>query len=493
MGAFALPVGAKGSFACLVGGNWVEADSGKTCSVTNPADGDEIARVPDMAAADTQRAIDAADAAAPAWARKTGHERAALLRRMHELTLANMDGIAVLLSAECGKPFEEAKGEVKYAADFLEFYAEEARRVYGEVLVSPSAARRQLVLQAPVGPAALLTPWNFSAAMPARKIAPALAAGCTVVLRPSSNTPLCALVFARIAEMAGVPAGVVNVVISEDHAATAGVLCSSPQIKKLSFTGSTRVGKLLLAATASTIKRTSMELGGKAPFIVFADADLEDAIEGAVASKFRNAGQTCVCANTFYVHASLYSRFVEGLTARVAALTVGDGMVAGNVMGPLISSSALARMSVLVADAVAKGARVTTGGKPSAASANGSKGWFFAPTVLADVTPDMTVVREEIFGPIAPVATFEDEATLLSSLAADPERAGLSAYFYTRDNARTWRVAEELGVGIVGVNTGLVSSANAPFGGVGESGFGREGARQGIQEYLSTKYIMMGV
>lgn len=480
--------------ASLVGGAWVPAASRATTAVVNPADGAELCRVPDMGAADTAAAIAAARAAAPGWAATPAPERGRALQRLAGLLLGAADGVAALLAAECGKPLDEARGEVAYAADYLSFYGEEARRPGGEVLAAPAADRRQLTLSRPAGVAALLTPWNFSAAMPARKLAPALAAGCTVVLRPSSLTPLCALALGRLADAAGVPPGVVNIVVGEDHAGTAGALCASPAVAKVSFTGSTRVGRLLAAAAAPGLKRLSLELGGRAPFIVLPDADVAAAAEGAAASKFRNAGQTCVCANTFYVHDSVRPAFVAALAARAAALAVGDAFLPGVAMGPLISAAAVDRVHGAVLDAVRRGARVVTGGARVPAAATGGRGHFYAPTVLDDVPEDAAAVREEIFGPVAPVVGFSDAAGLLARLRADADRPGLAAYYYTASASAAWRVADALDyVGIVGVNTGLVSAANAPFGGQGSAGYGREGARAGLAEYTATQYVMMAV
>jgi len=481
------------SLLSLVDGRWTGAASGRTVAVYSPADpaaagGAALALVPDMGAADTRAAVEAAARAFPAWAARSAFERAAVVRRLYALLAEEAAGIGALLSLESGKPLNEAVGEVRYAADFFEWYAEEGKRGYGQVLPAQRADRRVLVLQQPVGPAAALTPWNFPIAMPARKLAPALAAGCTVVLRPSVDTPLSALALARVAEEAGVPPGVLNVVLGASHEETAGIICAAPEVRKLSFTGSTAVGKQLAAACAPTLKRLSLELGGAAAFIVFADADLEAAVEGALQSKFRNAGQTCVCANTLLVHSSLHDRFVARLAERVAALRVGDGLVPGVQVGPLISERALARCEALVADAVAKGATVAAGGRRCADAANGGRGHFFAPTVLANCDARMRCVSEEVFAPVAPVVRFETEAEALA--LANASSVGLAGYFYTADLARSWRVAEALQVGMVGVNTGLVSTAAAPFGGVKESGYGREGAAAGLLEYTQTKYIM---
>jgi succinate-semialdehyde dehydrogenase / glutarate-semialdehyde dehydrogenase len=427
--AFALKDGgAKGG---LIAGNWTSGATGKLLDVVNPASGEVIAKVPDMNSDDTHAAIDAAAAAFPAWSAKAPVERAAILRKMYDLMHQNMDGLAALLTAECGKPFEEAKGEITYAASFFEWFAEEAKRGYGQVIPPPRADRRMLATKQPVGVAALLTPWNFSSAMVTRKIAPALAAGCTTVVRPSANTPLSAIAVAQLAEQAGVPKGVINLIISNDHEATAGVLCAHPTVKKVSFTGSTRVGKILMAQSASTLKKLSLELGGNAPFIVFEDADIDAAVEGCIASKFRNAGQTCVCANRIFVHEKVYDVFKSKLQAKVAELTVGDGMTAGVKIGPLISEAALKKTESLVADAIAKGAKAVAGGKrPSPASIGGLKGWFYEPTILEGIKPGMDIAREEIFGPVAPLHSFKDDAEVLAK--ANDAEVGLAGYIFTK-------------------------------------------------------------
>lgn len=479
------------SLLSLINGQWVGAESGKTIPVRSPADGTILAHVPNMAKSDTLRAINAASMAFPKWSALSPFERSAAVMRMYNLLVRSADEVGVLLSLESGKPHPEAVGEVKYAADFFEWYAEEGKRSYGQVLPPQRADRRLLTMQQPIGVAACLTPWNFPAAMPARKLAPALVAGCTVVLRPSIDTPLSALALARMSQEAGIPAGVVNVVLGDDHVETAGVLCSSSLVKKLSFTGSTQVGKQLAAACAPTLKRLSLELGGRAPFIVFDDADVDAATEGAVQSKFRNAGQTCVCANTFLIQSGIADVFVSKLVSRITALKVGDGMVSGTQVGPLISEKALVNMEALVSDAVSKGAVVVSGGTRVAVSVNGGKGYFFAPTVLDHCGPGMKCVDEEVFGPIAPIIRFKDDSDAIN--IANSSSVGLAAYFFTSNNKRTWRVQEALQVGMVGVNTGLISTAAAPFGGIKDSGYGREGAQQGLSEYLQWKYVMQAI
>lgn len=426
--AAAFPLKEGGAKGGLIDGTWTTGKAGKLLEVFNPATGEVIAKVPDMTSEDTHAAIDAAAKAFPAWSSKAPVERAAILRKLYELMHANMDALAALLTAECGKPFEEAKGEITYAASFFEWFAEEAKRGYGQIIPPPRADRRMLAVKQPVGVAALLTPWNFSSAMVTRKLAPALAAGCTTVVRPSANTPLSAIAVAQLAEQAGVPKGVINLIISNDHEATAGVLCSHPTVKKVSFTGSTRVGKLLMAQSASTLKKLSLELGGNAPFIVFDDADVDAAVEGCVASKFRNAGQTCVCANRIFVHEKVYDAFKAKLQAKVKELTVGDGMVSGVKIGPLISEAALKKTESLVADALAKGAKAVAGGKRP--DVGGLKGFFYEPTILEGITPSMAIAKEEIFGPVAPLHSFKDEADVLAK--ANDADVGLAAYVFTK-------------------------------------------------------------
>ncbi|MBI4754169.1 MAG: NAD-dependent succinate-semialdehyde dehydrogenase [Betaproteobacteria bacterium] len=468
-----------------IDGAWCAADSGATFPVTDPASGETLARVPDMGAADTRRAIAAAAVAWPAWRARSGKDRAGLLRRWFDLITANAADLAVLMTREQGKPLAEARGEVAYAASFVEWYAEEAKRVTGEVLASPQTAKRLLVLRQPVGVCAAITPWNFPAAMITRKVAPALAAGCPLVVKPAEQTPLTALALAELAHRAGLPPGVLNM-LTGGPVAIGAELTASPVVRKLSFTGSTEVGRLLMAQCAPTVKKLSLELGGNAPFIVFDDADLGAAVEGALASKYRNTGQTCVCANRLLVQDDVYEAFAAQLAARVAQLRVGAGTEDGVMQGPLIDAAALAKVEEHVADAVARGARVLTGGRRHARG-----GTFYEPTVLADVTPEMKCAREETFGPVAPLFRFHTEEDAIA--LANATEYGLAAYFYARDLGRAWRVAEALEYGIVGVNTGIISNEVAPFGGVKQSGIGREGSHHGIEEYLELKYVCMDV
>jgi len=467
-----------------VNGAWSDADSGDLCSVTNPATGETIGSVPNMGAAETRRAIAAANAAWPAWRAKTAKERGAILRRWHDLILANADDLAVLMTVEQGKPLAEARGEIAYAASFIEWFAEEAKRVAGDTLQSPWADKRLLVTKEPIGVCAAITPWNFPAAMITRKAGPALAAGCPMVVKPAEATPYSALALAVLAERAGVPAGVFSVVTG-DARAIGGEMTSNPTVRKLSFTGSTEVGRLLMRQSAETIKKLSLELGGNAPFIVFDDADLDAAVEGAMISKFRNAGQTCVCANRLYVQDGVYDAFAAKLTAAVGQLKVGHGLEPGTTQGPLIDSGAVAKVEQHISDAVAKGGRILTGGKRHALGHG-----FFEPTVIAGATPDMLVAREETFGPLAPLFRFKDDADAIA-MANDTE-FGLAAYFYARDVRRIWRTAEALETGMVGVNTGLISNEIGPFGGVKQSGLGREGSRYGMDDYLVIKYLCLG-
>jgi succinate-semialdehyde dehydrogenase/glutarate-semialdehyde dehydrogenase len=470
-----------------IDGAWCQAKSGVRFSVTNPADGVKIAAVANCERAEAHRAIDAAGRAWPAWRSKTAKERAAVLRSWFQLIMANQEDLAKLMTAEQGKPLAESRGEVAYGASFIEWFAEEAKRIYGDTIPTVASDRRLLVFKEPIGVAAAITPWNFPNAMITRKVAPALAAGCTVVVKPAEQTPLSALALAELAQRAGIPAGVFNVVPADEanSIAVGKVLCESPTVRKLSFTGSTAVGRILMQQSAATLKKLSLELGGNAPFVVFDDADLEAAVDGALASKYRNAGQTCVCTNRFYVQTGIYDAFVEKLAAKAQHLKVGSGFEAGVQQGPLIDANALIKVEAHVADARAKGARVLTGGQ-----AHELGGTFFQPTVLADVTSDMLVAREETFGPVAPVFRFgtEDEAIAL----ANATEFGLAAYFYSRDVARVFRVAERLESGMVGVNTGLISNEVAPFGGVKQSGIGREGSKYGIDEYLVIKYVCIG-
>ncbi len=467
-----------------IDGAWLDADSGESTPVTNPATGERLGTIPKMGTAETRRAIEAANAAWPAWRRKTAKERAIILRKWFDLIMANADDLALLMTTEQGKPLAEAKGEVSYAASFIEWFAEEGKRVHGETLASPAADRRLLVTKEPIGVCAAITPWNFPLAMITRKVGPALAAGCPMVLKPAEATPFSALALAVLAEQAGVPPGVFSVVTGPSREIGAE-MCANPIVRKLTFTGSTAVGRLLMEQCAPTIKKLSLELGGNAPFIVFDDADLDAAVEGAIASKYRNAGQTCVCANRLYVQDGVYEAFAEKLTAAVRKLKVGNGVEEGVTQGPLIDEKAVEKVEQHVADALAKGGRLLLGGHRHALGHS-----FFEPTVIADVTRDMIVAGEETFGPLAPLFRFktDDEAV---ALANDTE-FGLAAYFYARDIGRIWRVAEGLESGMVGVNTGLISNEVAPFGGVKQSGLGREGSKYGIDDYLVVKYICLG-
>lgn len=473
------------SAKAYVNGEWCDAASGQSFPVTNPATGETIGHVPDLAPEEVAAAIAAADAAFPAWAAKSAKERANILRAWFDLIVANADDLAALMTAEQGKPLAEAKGEILYGASFVEWFAEEGKRVYGDVIPAPKTDTRILVLKQPIGVVAAITPWNFPCAMITRKVAPALAAGCTIVVKPAGETPLSALALALLGERAGMPKGVFSIVTARRGAAVGKVMCESPVVRKLSFTGSTEVGKLLMRDCAETIKKLSLELGGNAPFIVFDDADLDAAVVGAMASKYRNAGQTCVCANRFLVQDGVYDAFAEKFKAAVAKLKVGNGTEPGVTQGPLINAAAVEKVESLVADARAKGAEVVCGG----GRAEGS-GSFYQPTILAAATPEMDLFAEEIFGPVAPLFRFqtEDEAIEL----ANRTRFGLAAYFYGRDIGRIFRVAEALEYGIVGINEGLISTAEAPFGGVKESGLGREGSKYGIEDFLEIKYLCVG-
>ena len=469
--------------ACYIDGAWTAADDGRTLAIHNPATGELIANVPCCGAAETARAIAAAESALVAWRDTTAAERSRILRRWFDLMLAHQEDLAALMTAEQGKPLAEARGEIAYAAAYVEWFAEEAKRAYGEVIPSPFKDRQIVVTREPVGVCAAITPWNFPAAMITRKVAPALAAGCTMVLKPAEQTPLSALALAELAERAGVPRGVFSVVIG-DAPAIGGVMTASPVVRKLSFTGSTRTGQLLMQQCAGTIKKLSLELGGNAPFIVFDDADIDAAIAGALASKYRNAGQTCVCANRFLVQDGIYDLFASRLAAAIGALKVGNGAEPGVTQGPLINEAAIAKVESLVRDAVDKGARIVSGG-----CRHELGGTWYAPTVLADVTPEMAVARQEIFGPVAPLFRFrtEDEAVRM----ANDTEFGLAAYFYSRDHGRVWRVSRQLEYGMVGINTGIISTEVAPFGGVKMSGIGREGSSHGLDEYLVTKYLAL--
>jgi succinate-semialdehyde dehydrogenase/glutarate-semialdehyde dehydrogenase len=470
---------------CYIDGAWVDADKGDTIDVTNPADNAKLGTVPKMGAGETRRAIEAANAAFPAWRARTAKERAVILRRLFDLMLANQDDLAALMTAEQGKPLTEAKGEVAYSASFIEWFAEEGKRVYGDTIPGHQADKRIVVTKEPIGVVAAITPWNFPSAMITRKAGPALAAGCTVVLKPASATPYSALALAELAERAGVPKGVFNVVTGS-ASAIGGELTSNPIVRKITFTGSTEIGKVLLEQCAGTVKKASMELGGNAPFIVFDDADLDAAVEGAIASKYRNAGQTCVCANRLLVQDGVYDEFAKKLAEAVTKLKVGDGFEAGVVQGPLIDMAAVEKVEEHIADALGKGAKIVVGGSRHALG-----GSFFQPTVLSGVTTDMKVTREETFGPVAPLFRFKTEEEAIK-MANDTE-FGLASYFYSRDLSRVWRVSEGLEYGIVGINTGIISTEVAPFGGVKESGLGREGSKYGIDDYLEMKYLCMGI
>jgi succinate-semialdehyde dehydrogenase/glutarate-semialdehyde dehydrogenase len=468
-----------------IDGAWIGADDGARFAVTDPATGATLAEVPDMGATETRRAIAAAEAAWPAWRTKTAKERAAVLRRWFDLQLQHQEALAQLMTAEQGKPLAEARGEVIYGASFVEWFAEEAKRVYGDTIPAPANDRRIVVIKQPVGVVAAITPWNFPIAMITRKCAPALAAGCPVVIKPAALTPLSALALAALAEEAGFPPGVLNVITSRRASEVGGELTSNPAVRKLSFTGSTEVGKLLMAQCAGTVKKVSLELGGNAPFIVFDDADLDAAVAGAMASKYRNAGQTCVCANRILVQDGVYEAFAMKLAAAVAGLKVGPGSEEGVSTGPLINAAAVAKVEEHIADAVGHGARVVCGGSRHALG-----GTFFEPTILADVTTSMKVAREETFGPVAPLFRFHEEAEAVAM--ANATEFGLAAYFYSRDIGRCWRVAEALEYGMVGINEGIISTELAPFGGVKESGLGREGSKYGLDEFVEVKYLCMG-
>ena len=467
-----------------ISGEWQSADDATTFEVKNPATGETIATVPRMGTTETRRAIDTANAAWPAWRATTAKQRATILRKWHDLMLENADDLATILTTEQGKPLAEAKGEILYAASFLEWFAEEGKRVNGDTIPTPAGDKRIVVTKEPIGVCAAITPWNFPAAMITRKVGPALAAGCPIIVKPAEATPLSALALAVLAERAGVPRGVFNVVTGEPKAIGAE-MTGNPIVRKLSFTGSTPVGRLLMAQCAPTVKKVSLELGGNAPFIVFEDADLDAAVAGAIASKYRNSGQTCVCTNRFYVHDKVYDAFAEKLRVAVEQLKVGRGTEDGVTQGPLINEAAVLKVESHIEDALAKGARIVTGGKRHALGHG-----FFEPTVLADVTPAMKVARDETFGPLAPLFRFSSDEEVIR-LANDTE-FGLASYFYSRDIGRVWRVAEALEYGMVGINTGLISNEVAPFGGVKQSGLGREGSHYGIDDYVVIKYMCVG-
>ncbi|RUO37616.1 succinate-semialdehyde dehydrogenase (NADP(+)) [Aliidiomarina shirensis] len=466
---------------CYVGGEWVASDSNESFAVTNPADGSEIAQVPAFGSAETERAIQAAHDALPAWRQKTAAERATILKKWHALVMEKQQELGELMTLEQGKPVAEAKGEIAYAASYIEWFAEEARRVYGETIPGLQTSQRIIVTREPVGVCVAITPWNFPAAMITRKVAPALAVGCTIVVKPASETPLTALALAALAAEAGVPAGVFSVVTGSAKA-IGKVFTESELVRKLSFTGSTAIGSLLMEACAPSVKRVSLELGGNAPFLVFDDADIEAAVQGVMDSKFRNAGQTCVCANRIYVQKGVYADFVEKLTKKVEALKVGNGFDEGVVIGPLISESAVEKVEEHIADALAHGGRIVCGG-----SRHELGGTWFTPTVIADGTQKMLCTREETFGPVAPIIAFDTEEQGIEF--ANATEFGLAAYFYSRDLGRVRRVSEGIEAGMIGINTGLISNATAPFGGIKASGLGREGARQGIDEYSEFKYL----
>ena len=469
---------------CYVDGRWIDADDGATFPVGNPATGETLAHVPKLGAGETRRAIEAANAAWGPWRAKTAKERANTLRKWFNLMMENTEDLARLMTAEQGKPLAESKGEIGYAAAFIEWFAEEAKRIYGDTIPQHGADKRIVVIKEPIGVVAAITPWNFPSAMITRKCAPALAAGCPVVIKPATATPFSALALAELAHRAGFPAGIINVITGSARE-IGGEMTANPTVRKLSFTGSTEIGKQLMQQCAATVKKVSLELGGNAPFIVFNDADLGAAVEGAIASKYRNTGQTCVCANRLLVQDGVYDAFAEKLAAAVAKLKVGDGLRGETHQGPLIDQNAVAKVEEHIADALAKGARVVAGGKRHALG-----GTFFEPTILADVMPDMLVAREETFGPVAPLFRFKTDEDAVR-MANDTE-FGLAAYFYTRDIGRVWRVAEAVEYGIVGINTGIISTEVAPFGGVKESGIGREGSKYGIEDFLEIKYLCMG-
>jgi len=483
---FALPLKDEKLFRqqCYVDGQWADADSRETIVVSNPATGAAVGTIPRMGAAETRRAVEAADRALPAWRARTGKERAAILRKWFDLMLANQDDLALIMTTEQGKPLAEAKGEIAYAASFIEWFAEEAKRVYGDVIPPHQADKRIVVVKQPVGVCGAITPWNFPAAMITRKVGPALAAGCTIVVKPATLTPFSALALAELAERAGLPRGVMSV-ITGPAKEIGGELTANPTVRKITFTGSTEVGRVLMQQSAQTVKKISLELGGNAPFLVFDDADLDAAVEGAMLSKYRNAGQTCVCANRILVQDKVYDAFAGKLAEKVKALKVGPGTEAGVNIGPLIDANAVAKVEEHIEDAVSKGAKVVTGGKRHTLG-----GLFFEPTLLTGVDTGMKITREETFGPVAPLFRFATEEQGIA-MANDTE-FGLASYFYARDIGRIWRVGEGLESGIVGINTGIISTEVAPFGGVKQSGIGREGSKYGIEEFLEVKYLCIG-
>ncbi|MFD1329062.1 NAD-dependent succinate-semialdehyde dehydrogenase [Mycoplana ramosa] len=468
-----------------IDGNWTGGNGAASFDVLNPATGEKLATLPEMGAAETAAAIDAAYKAQGSWAARPAKERSALLRKWHDLMIANADELAAILTAEMGKPLADARGEILYAASYVEWYAEEAKRINGETIPAPSADKRMLVIKQPVGVVGTITPWNFPSAMIARKVAPALAVGCTVVSKPAEQTPLSAIALAVLAEKAGIPAGVFNVVVGTDGPAIGKELCFNPKVRKISFTGSTEVGRILMRQCADQIKKVSLELGGNAPFIVFDDADIDAAVEGALVSKYRNAGQTCVCANRIYVQSNVYDAFAEKLAAKVRELSVGNGFDKGVTIGPLIEEAAIMKVETHIADAVAKGAKVAAGGKRFA-----DEGTFFQPTILTGVDRTMKIAREETFGPVAPLFRFDTVDDVIAQ--ANDTEFGLAAYFFASDLKKVWKVAEALEYGMVGINTGLISSEAAPFGGIKQSGLGREGSTHGVDDYLEMKYLCMG-
>lgn len=465
-----------------VDGAWI--GSGATFDVRNPATGEVLAKLPDLGADETRAAIDAAETAFKSWRKMQAKERSAILQKWYRLIMEAQEDLAQILTAEMGKPLAEARGEIAYGASFIEWFAEEGKRIYGDVIPSPQADRRIIVIKQPIGVVGAITPWNFPNAMITRKVGPALAVGCTVVVKPAAETPLSALALAELADRAGVPKGVFNVVVGTKSRDIGGELCSNEKVRKLTFTGSTEVGRILMRQCSDDIKKVSLELGGNAPFIVFDDADLDAAVDGAIASKYRNSGQTCVCANRLYVQDKVYDAFVEKLAVKVRELKVGDGSKDGVVQGPLINDEAIDKVEEHIADALAKGAELVTGGKRHELG-----GSFFEPTLLRNVTKDMKVAREETFGPVAPVFRFTDEADVIAQ--ANDTEFGLASYFYARDIARVWRVAEELEYGMVGINTGILSTEVAPFGGVKQSGLGREGSKYGADDFVEMKYLCM--
>jgi len=471
--------------SAFVKGEWVGASSGKRVSVRNPADGEHLGHVPDMDESDAQRGVDAAVLAFPGWRDRTAGDRASLLKRWHELILLNLEDLALLMTLEQGKPLSESRGEIAYAASFVEWFAEEARRAYGDVIPSHARDKRILALKQPVGVVVAITPWNFPSAMITRKVAPALAVGCTVLVKPSELTPLSALALAYLAHEAGFPPGVFNVLTTSQPESFAGAIMGRPEVRKISFTGSTAVGKILMRQASNSVKRVSLELGGNAPFIVFDDADLEKAVAGAIASKYRNAGQTCVCANRIFVQDGIYDQFMAGYTEAVSRLTVGPGQDQTSDIGPLINQAAVEKVESLLTEARAGGALIVAGGQRHPLG-----GTFFEPTIVSHLTDSMAISKTEIFGPVSSIYRFSDEKEVIQRANNTP--FGLAAYFYTNDLARSWRVSEQLEYGIVGINTGLISTPVAPFGGVKESGLGREGSSYGLDEYLETKYVCIG-